>query len=273
MTINCRGTLLSLDTPLLMGILNITPDSFFDGGKYTSIDLALAQAEKMSSEGATFIDIGPSSSKPGSAISDPEVEIKLIQPVLQQLLHSFPNTYFSIDTYHSKVAERALDLGASMINDISGGQWDKNLLATVARYDVPYVMMHIQGQPKTMQLSPNYSDVVTEIAAYFAQQIEKAEAAGIHDLILDPGFGFGKTVAHNFELLQQLDYFKTLKHPILVGLSRKSMIYKTLESAPEDALNGTTALHAWALERGANILRVHNVKEAKECIRLWQALQ
>ena len=273
MNINCNGTLVSLDTPLLMGILNLSQDSFFDGGKYYNIELALAQAEKMINEGAIFIDIGPSSSKPGSAISDPEVEIKLIQPILQQLILSFPKTHFSIDTYHSKVAESALELGASMINDISGGQWDKDMMDTVARYNVPYVLMHIQGHPKTMQKSPNYSDVLIEITSFFAQQIEKAEALGIQDVILDPGFGFGKTLHHNFELLHQLDCFKILNCPILLGISRKSMIYKTLKCAPEKALNGTTALHAWALDRGANILRVHDVKEAKECITLWQALK
>lgn len=256
-----------------MGILNINEDSFFDGGKYNSIDKALLQTERMLSDGAFFIDIGAASSKPGSPIIKPEVELKKLLPILQALINQFPKTYFSIDTYNSKVAKEALNIGASMINDISAGRIDPEIFKTVADFRVPYVLMHMQGTPKSMQEQPQYNNITKEIKFDLIQQIQDATAQGITDLIIDPGFGFGKNIIHNYQLLRELNSLTDLNCPVLVGVSRKSMIYKVLKTGPDMALNGTTALHAWALERGASILRVHDVKEAKECIDLWTALQ
>ena len=256
-----------------MGILNINEDSFYDGGKHNSIDKALLQTERMLSDGAFFIDIGAASSKPGSPIIKPEVELKKLLPILQALINQFPKTYFSIDTYNSKVAKEALNIGASMINDISAGRIDPEIFKTVADFRVPYVLMHMQGTPKSMQEQPQYDNITKEIKFDLIQQIQDATAQGITDLIIDPGFGFGKNIIHNYQLLRELNSFTDLNCPVLVGVSRKSMIYKVLKTGPDMALNGTTALHAWALERGASILRVHDVKEAKECIDLWTALQ
>jgi len=256
-----------------MGILNINEDSFYDGGKYNSINKALLQTERMLSDGAFFIDIGAASSKPGSPIIKPEVELKKLLPILQALINKFPKTYFSIDTYNSKVAKKALNMGASMINDISAGRIDPEMFKTVADFRVPYVLMHMQGTPKSMQEQPQYDNITTEIKFDLIQQIQDATAQGITDLIIDPGFGFGKNIIHNYQLLRELNSLTDLNCPVLVGVSRKSMIYKVLKNGPDMALNGTTALHAWALERGASILRVHDVKEAKECIDLWTALQ
>ena len=256
-----------------MGILNINEDSFYDGGKYNSIDKALLQTERMLSDGAFFIDIGAASSKPGSPIIKPEVELKKLLPILQALINQFPKTYFSIDTYNSKVAKEALNIGASMINDISAGRIDPEIFKTVADFRVPYVLMHMQGTPKSMQEQPQYDNITKEIKFDLIQQIQDATAQGITDLIIDPGFGFGKNIIHNYQLLRELNSLTDLNCPVLVGVSRKSMIYKVLKTGPDMALNGTTALHAWALERGSSILRVHDVKEAKECIDLWTALQ
>jgi dihydropteroate synthase len=256
-----------------MGILNINEDSFYDGGKYNSIGKALMQTERMLSDGAFFIDIGAASSKPGSPIIKPEVELKKLLPILQALINKFPKTHFSIDTYNSKVAKEALNMGASMINDISAGRIDPVMFETVADFRVPYVLMHMQGTPKSMQEQPQYDNITKEIKFDLIQQIQDATAQGITDLIIDPGFGFGKNITHNYQLLRELNSLTDLNCPILVGVSRKSMIYKVLKTGPDMALNGTTALHAWVLERGASILRVHDVKEAKECIDLWTALQ
>ena len=256
-----------------MGILNINEDSFYDGGKYNSIDMALLQTEKMLNDGAFFIDIGAASSKPGSPIIKPEVELKKLLPILQALINQFSKTHFSIDTYNSKVAKEALSMGASMINDISAGRIDPEMFKTVASFRVPYVLMHMQGTPKTMQEQPQYDNITQEIKFDLIQQIQDANAQGITDLIIDPGFGFGKNIIHNYQLLRELNSLTDLNCPILVGVSRKSMIYKVLKTGPDMALNGTTVLHAWVLERGASILRVHDVKEAKECIDLWTALQ
>jgi dihydropteroate synthase len=256
-----------------MGILNINEDSFYDGGKYNSIDMALLQTEKMLNDGAFFIDIGAASSKPGSPIIKPEVELKKLLPILQALINQFSKTHFSIDTYNSKVAKEALSMGASMINDISAGRIDPEMFKTVANFRVPYVLMHMQGTPKTMQEQPQYDNITQEIKFDLIQQIQDANAQGITDLIIDPGFGFGKNIVHNYQLLRELNSLTDLNCPILVGVSRKSMIYKVLKTGPDMALNGTTVLHAWVLERGASILRVHDVKEAKECIDLWTALQ
>lgn len=255
-----------------MGILNLTEDSFFDGGKFNSIALALKQTEKMINEGAFFIDVGAASSKPGSPIIGPNEEKKKLLPILEQLIQEFPTVYFSIDTYNSSVARATLELGASMINDISGGQIDPQIRETTAHYNVPYVIMHMQGTPETMQVQPHYESLIHEIKLELIEKVQKATHSGINDVLIDPGFGFGKTVPHNFELLKNLNLFTDLNCPILVGVSRKSMIYKVLKGSADTALNGTTALHAWALERGASVLRVHDVKEAKECIDLWAAL-
>jgi dihydropteroate synthase len=235
--------------------------------------MALLQTEKMLNDGAFFIDIGAASSKPGSPIIKPELELKKLFPILQALINQFSKTHFSIDTYNSKVAKEALSMGASMINDISAGRIDPEMFKTVANFRVPYVLMHMQGTPKTMQEQPQYDNITQEIKFDLIQQIQDANAQGITDLIIDPGFGFGKNIIHNYQLLRELNSLTDLNCPILVGVSRKSMIYKVLKTGPDMALNGTTVLHAWVLERGASILRVHDVKEAKECIDLWTALQ
>lgn len=273
LTINIKGELVDLGTPRVMGILNLTEDSFFDGGKYNSIDLALKQTEKMLNAGAFFIDVGAASSKPGSKQISAKEEIKKLLPSLKKLIKTFPDTHFSIDTYNSEVAGESLAAGASMINDISGGEIDPEMFKTVARFQAPYVMMHMQGTPDKMQQNPHYTHITKEIKSKLIERVQLASEAGIKDIIIDPGFGFGKTVAHNFQLLKELNVLIDLRCPLLIGVSRKSMIYKTLDGSAETALNGTTALHAWGLERGASILRVHDVQEAKECIDLFSALQ
>ncbi|MFQ3341656.1 MAG: dihydropteroate synthase [Flavobacteriaceae bacterium] len=256
-----------------MGILNLSQDSFYDGGKHNTTEGVLLQAEKMLNEGATFIDLGAASSKPGSKIIRAEEEMEIVLPILQALQDRFPTVHFSIDTYNHSVAHACLNAGASMINDISGGTIDPKMHTTVAKFSAPYVMMHMQGTPETMQNNPTYEDVVTDILSYFSKQTKAALWAGIHDVVVDPGFGFGKNHKQNFKLLNHLKQFQILGCPILMGISRKSMIYKFLNTSSNQALNGTTALHAWGLERGANILRVHDVKQAKECIDLWGELQ
>ena len=255
-----------------MGILNLTEDSFFDGGKYNRTDRALAHVEKMLNQGAFFIDVGVASSKPGSAIlSSEEEKIKLL-PTLEKLITNFPDSFFSIDTYKSHTAKAALEIGASMINDISGGILDPEMFTKIAPFRLPYIIMHMEGKPENMQHHPQYEDITKEVKHFLIHQTIAAEAAGIKDVLIDPGFGFGKTLEHNFKLLKELNTLTDLNCPMLIGLSRKSMIYKYLNFTPKEALNGTTALHAWGLERGASILRVHDVKEAKECVDLWRAL-
>ena len=273
MTINLRGELIDLSQPKIMGILNLTPDSFYDGGKFKSIESALTQTEKMIRDGAFFIDLGACSSRPGADEVGMEEEKKRLYPILEKLIERFPNNYFSVDTYRSAIAEGCLSRGACMINDISGGQFDPAMMETVGKYCVPYVLMHIQGQPNVMQKKPAYKNVVQEILFYFSEKIQQAYSNCINDIIIDPGFGFGKTLEHNFELIKNLELFQNLEQPLLIGISRKSMIYKKLETTPDKALNGTTVLHTAAIIKGANILRVHDVKEAKECIDLLQALQ
>jgi len=271
-SIRCQDKLLSLERPLVMGILNITPDSFFDGGQFNSIETAINQAQKMLQEGAGIIDLGAASSKPGSGLISSNEECDRLLPVLKELILQFPQAIFSVDTYNSATASAALNAGAHIINDISAGTIDKEMLAVVGAFKAPYIMMHMQGVPESMQDQPQYDFIVSEIKQYFALKIEEAYAAGITDIVLDPGFGFGKTVAHNFEILKYLEAFKTLNLPILAGLSRKSMIYKTLQTTPENALNGTSVLHTIALSKGAQILRVHDVAPAVECIQLMEAL-
>ncbi len=272
-TLNCRGTLVDLSTPKVMGILNLTPDSFFDGGKFTERDSILRKLELMLHEGATFIDVGAVSSKPGAKpVSAEEEADRLLQP-LRVVLEAFPGAICSIDTTNAEVAEFALKAGAAMINDITAGKGDEKMLELVAKYRVPFVAMHMQGNPQTMQQNPHYIDVVKEVLEFFAERIAACKQAGIHDVIVDPGFGFGKTKEHNYKLLKHLDVFKITGQSVLVGLSRKGMVYKTLRTDADGALNGTTALHMVALQNGAKILRVHDVKEAMECVRLWGELK
>ncbi len=273
MTLNCKGTLIDLDVPRVMGILNITPDSFYDGGAYKDEKQILSQVERMLNEGATFIDVGAYSSRPGADIVSETEELNRIVPVVDLLLKQFPDVLLSIDTFRSNVAANCLEAGATMINDISAGKRDEHMLATIAKYKVPYVMMHMRGDSKTMQQHTVYTNLVADILSYFAERKAAANALGLHDLIIDPGFGFAKTLEQNYELLQGLDAFKTLKHPLLVGVSRKSMIYKALKTEAQGALNGTTVLHSYALQKGAHILRAHDVKEAVETIQLMQLLK
>ncbi len=272
MTINCKGSLIDLGNPKVMGILNITPDSFFDGGRYTDRKSILLQTEKMLTEGATFIDVGAYSSRPSAKTVTEEDELKRIVPMVELLLTEFPDVLLSIDTFRSRTAANCLEAGAALINDISAGLFDKNMLETIAKYKVPYIMMHMKGTPRTMQQKTNYDDLLGDIIYYFSERTSSARAMGIHDIIIDPGFGFAKTLNQNHELLQKLNLFKTLNLPLLAGLSRKSMIYKVLGTNAESALNGTTALNMVALSKGATILRVHDTKEAMECIKLSEHL-
>lgn len=272
MAINCNGQLIDLAIPRVMGIVNITPDSFYDGGKIKNDKDVLNQVETMLKNGATFIDVGGYSSRPNGKNIDEIEELRRVLPVINLILKEFSNTNISIDTFRSKVAKQAVEYGACMINDISAGKLDENMLKTVADLRVPYIMMHMKGNPQTMQTEANYNDLIKEILFYFSERIAKARDLGIIDIIIDPGFGFAKTIEQNYSLLKQLELLKFTEKPILVGLSRKSMIYKSLETTPEHALNGTTVLNTLALEKGANILRVHDVKEAIECIKLHQML-
>jgi dihydropteroate synthase len=271
-TINCKGTLINLSTPKVMGIVNVTPDSFFDGGKLTDADAVVFQVEKMLQEGATFIDLGGYSSKPGADFVSETEELNRVIPVVKLLVEKFPDILLSIDTFRSEVAKQAIENGAALINDISAGLLDENMLETVAKLQVPYIMMHMKGTPKTMQSLANYEDLLKEMNFYFSERIAKARRFGLNDIIIDPGFGFAKTLEQNYELLQNLELLQFHDLPILAGISRKSMIYKALETAPEAALNGTTFLHAFCLQKGANILRVHDVKEAVECLKLMGQL-
>ncbi|MFK7813201.1 MAG: dihydropteroate synthase [Maribacter sp.] len=272
MTINSKGELIDLSRPKIMGILNVTPDSFFDGGKYKDEKSILLQTEKMLLEGATFIDVGAYSSRPGADAISEEEEILRILPIVGLLTKEFPKILISIDTFRSQVASKCIEVGAAIINDISAGRLDEEMLPTIAKYKVPYIMMHMKGTPQNMQQQAEYQNLMTDILYYFSERIAAARALGIHDIIIDPGFGFSKTLEQNFELLQKLDLFQNLNLPKLIGLSRKSMIYKTLETNAQNALNGTTALHMMALSKGANILRVHDVKEAKECVKLYNSV-
>lgn len=273
MNINCNGTLIDLSSPKIMGILNITPNSFFDGGKFNSLDAAVAQTEKMLSEGATFIDIGGASSKPGVDEISVDEELSRVLPIIEKIATTFPEAIISIDTYRSEVAQKAVEAGAQIVNDISAGNMDSKMLQTVGALGVPYIAMHMQGTPQTMQNNPSYDDVLTAVRYFFSEKINAAHAAGIDDVILDPGFGFGKTTQHNFAMLNHLHTLYIEGVPLLVGVSRKSMIYKTLHTNSESALNGTTVLNTVALQHGAHILRVHDVKEAKEAVQLVEALK
>jgi dihydropteroate synthase len=271
MTLNCHGNLLDLRVPKVMGILNVTPDSFFDGGRYSSLNALVKQAESMVEAGATFIDIGGYSSKPGAAEVSESEELQRVLPLVKALQKSVPKALLSIDTFRSGVAQAVLDEGVAMVNDITAGA-DPQMMDTVAKYKVPYVMMHMRGNPQTMQSLTQYENLMHDLLYYFAEKIQVAKAAGITDYMVDPGFGFAKTTEQNFEILRHLNQFAKLEAPLLIGFSRKSMIYKTLQTSADNALNGTTFLHGFALDKGAKILRVHDVKEAVECVTLFQKL-
>lgn len=256
-----------------MGIINITPDSFYDGGKTTVIRDIVAQASRMLNEGATFLDIGGYSSRPGATHISVEEEVKRTIPAIEAIISDFPKAIISIDTFRSTVAKKAIKAGAALVNDISGGNLDAKMMETVGALQVPYICMHLKGTPQTMQNETNYQNILKEVLYYFSEKMSEARAHGINDFIADPGFGFAKTTAQSFELLGQLEIFQQLEVPILAGISRKSMIYKTLEISATEALNGTTALHSIALQKGTQLLRVHDVKEAMECVALHQALK
>lgn len=273
MTINCKGELIDLTVPKVMGILNLTPDSFFDGGAYKDEASILNQVEYMLNHGATFIDMGAYSSRPGAEHVNEDEELTRMLPVIELILKRFPDTLISVDTFRSRVAAESLERGAAIINDISAGNLDEEMSHTVAQYQVPYIMMHLKGTPQSMQKEATYTDLIKDLRHYFSEKVQEATSQKINDIIIDPGFGFAKTTEQNYTLLNHLDLFKTFGLPLLIGLSRKSMIYKVLDSNPKEALNGTTALHTVALLKGANILRAHDVKEAMECVKLVSALK
>lgn len=272
MTINCKGQLIDLSVPKVMGILNTTPDSFFDGGNYSNESAIVSQVEKMITDGATFIDVGAYSSKPNASFVSEAEELERIVPVVKLILKHFPNVLLSIDTFRGAVAAACLENGAALINDISAGHLDETMLDIIAKYKVPYIMMHMRGTPQTMQQLTNYDDIVKEMLFYFSERVSKARSLGINDLIIDPGFGFAKTMEQNYEVVQKLALFKMLELPILVGVSRKSMIQKVLGVTANEALNGTTVLNTIAITKGAHILRVHDVKEAVECVKLYNQI-
>jgi dihydropteroate synthase len=272
MLINCQGKLIDLATPKVMGILNVTPNSFYDGGKYKNESEIVKQVETMLVDGADFIDVGAYSSKPNAEFVSEEEEIARLIPVLKLVLKEFPTTLLSVDTFRIEVANVAVKSGASIINDISAGGLDDKMMETIGKLQVPYIMMHMKGTPQTMTQLTQYDDIVKDLLFYFSEKVAQARSFGINDLIIDPGFGFAKTVEQNFEIMQKLELFKVLELPILAGVSRKSMIYKPLDLTPEKALNGTTALNMIALTKGASILRVHDVKEAVECVKLFSLM-
>ena len=273
MNINCNGKLIDLSTPKVMGILNVTPNSFYDGGKHKEINSIIHQVDKMLSEGADFIDIGAYSSKPSAEFVSEEEEIKRLVPIVKSLVETFPNIVLSVDTFRAQVAKASVENGVAMVNDIAAGLLDDKMLETVAELKVLYIMMHMRGNPQTMQSLTDYNDIVKEMIFYFSERIQKARSFGISDIVIDPGFGFAKTLEQNYEVLHKMELFEMLELPILVGVSRKSMIYKVLENSPQEALNGTSVLNTIALQKGAKILRVHDVKEAVECIKLVSKLK
>ena len=267
-SINFKGNLISLSRPVVMSILNTTPDSFFDGGKYNSIEKTLKKVEKDLNQGATIIDIGGYSTKPGGNNVTIDEEIRRTIPYIEKIVDTFPGINISIDTFRGKVAALALDAGAGMINDVSAWNIDKEMFETIKKYNVPYVLMHMKGEPKNMQDNPRYENVTKEVIQFLSEKLNMLNSHGISDVIIDPGFGFGKTNADNYKLLKNIELLKVFKAPILTGISRKSMIYKTLKINKLDSINGTTALNMFALSKGAKILRVHDVKQAMECIYL-----
>ncbi|MEZ4837951.1 dihydropteroate synthase [Flavobacterium sp.] len=273
MLINCLGNLIDLTRPKVMGILNITPNSFYDGGKYQQETEILKRIEVILNEGADFIDIGAYSSKPNADFVSEVEEANRLLPILKLVVKEFPNAIISVDTFRSEIAKLSIENGAAIINDISAGGLDNNMMNIVAKFQVPYIMMHMRGTPQTMMNLTQYDDIVKEMLFYFSEKVTQARSFGINDVIIDPGFGFAKTTEQNYEIMQKLDLFQNLELPILSGVSRKSMIYKPLESSPELALNGTTALNMIALTKGTSILRVHDVKEAVECVKLFSLMR
>ena len=267
-TIECKSKLLDLSTPRIMGILNLTNDSFYDGGKYNSINKALLKTEKMLDDGAEIIDIGAYSSRPNAKHVSLEEEWQRMEKTLQIINKNFPNILISVDTFRSEIARRCIDNGADIINDISAGNLDNKMFDVVSELNVPYIMMHMKGTPQNMQKNPNYECIEKEVSEYFFSKIKYLKNKGFNKIIIDPGFGFGKTIEHNYKLLNNIEKLHFLKLPIMIGLSRKSMVYKVLETDQKNALNGTTVLHALCLSKGVSILRVHDVKEAVECIKL-----
>lgn len=273
-TINCRGQLIDISTPAVMGIINITPDSFFSGSRFNSEAAILERVGQIVDEGGSMVDVGAYSSRPGAENVSADIELARLLPALKVIRDRYPNLIVSVDTFRAEVAERVVTEGfADIINDISGGKMDGAMFDTVARLKVPYILMHMQGTPDTMQLNPTYRDVVADVSLWLSERVDKLRSMGVNDIIIDPGFGFGKTVEHNYSMLNRLDEFRLFQLPLLVGLSRKSMIYKVLDGDPEGSLNGTTALNTVALLKGANILRVHDVKEAVECVKLVSELK
>lgn len=273
MYINCKGHLIDLSKPRIMGILNVTPDSFYDGGKFRSDADILKQVEKMLTEGASFIDIGAYSSRPNADHISEEEELSRSIPVIQLLSKEFPDSLLSVDTFRSRIASEGISAGASLVNDISGGGMDQDMFEMIAKLQVPYILMHMEGTPQNMQQHVNYDDLVKDMIYYFSKKIFKLRQLGVNDLIIDPGFGFSKTLDQNYELLQKMQLFNTLGLPILAGLSRKSMLYKLLDTDASNALNATTVANSIALSKGAGILRVHDVKEAKETIMIFEKIK
>jgi len=272
-TLNCNGKLITINHPIVMGIINTTPDSFYADSRKNKVEASLMQAEKMLQQGAAIIDIGGQSTKPNSLKIDTVEELQRVIPSIEAVKKRFPDCIISIDTFNATVAAEAIQAGASIVNDVSGGLMDVTMISTVAQFNVPYICMHMKGTPQNMQQNPLYENVTKEVLDYFIERTNTCSQAGIQDMIIDIGFGFGKTIAHNFQLLRELSVFKILQKPILIGVSRKSTIYKTLGITTEEALNGTTVLHTIGLMNGANILRVHDVKEAVECVQLFKAYQ
>jgi dihydropteroate synthase len=272
-TLNLCGSLLVLENPVVMAVININADSFYEKSRFTERGSILKQAETHLLEGATFLDIGGMSSRPGAPISNAKEEVEKIVPVIKSLKKEFPNSFISIDTVHSAVANAAYQEGAVLVNDISAGAIDPDMFPFLAKTNIPYVLMHLKGVPRNMQDNTNYKDVSLDVLDFLILKYQALKELGVKDIIIDPGFGFGKDVVQNYELLQHLSIFKILECPLMVGLSRKSMIYKVLEGTPEDALHGTTALHFFALQQGALILRAHDVKPAIDTIKVWKALE
>lgn len=272
MTLNCNGKILDFSTKKIMGIVNISKDSFFDGGQYDTIDKVNNQVSKLISNGADIIDLGAASSKPGSKLIKPEEEYDLIHNYINELTSNFSEVLFSIDTYNSSIADFALSKGFSLVNDISSGKYDKNIFQVIKKYNAGYIMMHMKGDPINMQENTNYDNVVDSIVSFFKLKINELEKLGFSNIIIDPGFGFGKSIDDNYEILKNLKVLKSLERPIMAGLSRKSMIYKVLNNSPKEALNGTTVLNTLALDKGASIIRVHDVKEAMECKKILEKL-
>ncbi len=272
-SLNCKGRLFTYETPIVMGIVNVTHDSFYEGSRRPGVEQASEQAIRMLNEGAAIIDVGGQSTRPGAELLSPNQEMDRVLPVVQYILQQHPDALLSVDTFYSSVAKAAVEAGASIINDISSGEMDEEMISTVARAGVPYIAMHMKGTPATMQSLAQYNDVTVEVLDYFVQKVDALHRAGIHDVIIDPGFGFAKTPQHNLKLLRELTALAIVGKPILAGLSRKSTVYKTLGLTPEQALNGTTVLNTIALLNGASILRVHDVKEALEAVKLTQALK